>query len=145
MTPRSGARWAAATASVRGASHERTGMPNQDAVRDDRVDGRGRPVSSRRCADGHGGARYVRSDVGSRLGVEVACEVAATVLASLGASPDGRRIERDWPARSSTTIVDAWRERVLAHLAEHPVHRRRTATRRRAARGRPVHLLRRAR
>ena len=58
-------RWAAATASVRGASHERDGKPNQDAVRVVQVVGKTAGLVAAVC-DGHGGNRYVRSDVGAR-------------------------------------------------------------------------------
>ncbi|HEY4609378.1 MAG TPA: protein phosphatase 2C domain-containing protein, partial [Ilumatobacteraceae bacterium] len=65
MTTTAG-RWAAVTASVRGASHERNGKPNQDAVRVVQAKGSTPGLVAAVC-DGHGGDRYVRSDVGSRL------------------------------------------------------------------------------
>ena len=53
-----------------------------------------RPGLVAAVCDGHGGDRYVRSDVGSRLGVEVACERRLDACWSqLGAQPTARAVE----------------------------------------------------
>ena len=111
--------WAAATASVRGASHERDGRPNQDAVRVVPVR---RPVPGLVAAvcDGHGGGRYVRSDVGSRLGVEVACELGRRAIEALGAAPARSAIEAHLAGPLAGSIVDRWRARVLEDVARRP-------------------------
>lgn len=118
MTTESG-RWVAASASVRGASHERNGKPNQDAVRVVAVDG---PVAGLVAAvcDGHGGDRYVRSDVGARLGVEVACAVGRQALGELGSTPDRAAIESLLGGSVAATIVERWRDRVLEDVAARP-------------------------
>lgn len=115
MTARGGG-WEAATASVRGASHERTGKPNQDAVRVVEVGGGVGGLVAAVC-DGHGGERYVRSDVGSRLGVEVACAVGRHLLGSTIA-PD--EVEARIRSFVVTEIVDRWRKRVLDDVAARP-------------------------
>ena len=62
-----------------GASHLRRGVVCQDASgHRSLLDRSGQPVQVMAVADGHGGQRYTRSDVGSRL----ACEVAFTLLAA---------------------------------------------------------------
>lgn len=62
--------WRTLTASVRGAAHERSGLPNQDAVRVARFDeGRALLVA---LADGHGSAKNFRSQPGARLAVATA-------------------------------------------------------------------------
>jgi Protein phosphatase 2C len=111
--------WVAATASVRGASHERTGKPNQDAVRVVQVDGPNPGLVAAVC-DGHGGERYVRSDVGSRLGVEVACSVARRMLETVGEQPKLAAVEAHLTGTVAPAIVDRWRERVLAEVERHP-------------------------
>jgi hypothetical protein len=111
--------WVAATASVRGASHERSGKPNQDAVRVVEVAGP-TPGLVAAVSDGHGGDRYVRSDVGSRLGVEVACSVGRRALETLGPLPSAAAVESHLAREMATAIVDHWRRRVLDHVERHP-------------------------
>lgn len=115
MTARGGG-WAAATASVRGASHERTGKPNQDAVRVVEVPGAGGGLVAAVC-DGHGGDRYVRSDVGSRFGVEVACAVGRRLLK---APIDARDVEARLRSDVVGEIVERWKGRVIDDVASRP-------------------------
>src|ERR1700760_4506892 len=66
-------RWKTTSASVRGAAHQRTGLPNQDAAL---------ALASRRqdlgsvaiaaVSDGHGSARHFRSQIGSSHAVNLA-------------------------------------------------------------------------
>ena len=112
-------RWAATTASVRGASHDRSGLPNQDAVATLAVDGANAGLVGA-VADGHGGNRYVRSDVGSRLAVEVACRHGAALMTELGADAGTRAALTNVRSRLAATIVGEWRERVLADFASRP-------------------------
>lgn len=111
--------WLATAASVLGASHVRNGRPNQDAVRAEALRG---TVSGLAVAvsDGHGGDRYVRSDIGSRLAVEVACDAGQAASASLGGSPAVVEVERHLAGPTASAIVAGWRERVTAHLASNP-------------------------
>lgn len=106
--------WTLGGASVRGASHVRRGQPNQDAI------GWVTPMVSQTTesfaaavSDGHGGAAYYRSEVGSRLAVGVA---KATL---------GRFLEAPEPSDDVSTIVAellaGWRQAVMHDLAGHPV------------------------
>jgi len=107
--------WSAVSASRRGSSHA-SDVPNQDAVRCEQLARPGRPdLWVAAVADGHGGARYVRSDVGARTAVDVAVD---SVRRALEAAP-----EADLSAllrEQVPHIVDAWRAAVRAHAAEHP-------------------------
>ncbi len=115
-------RWAAPIAASRaGAAHLRAGRPCQDAVlcrelRD--VDGQ--PVILMAVADGHGGRRYRRSEVGSRL----ACETALAVVAdALAAAPpgDGEAAWSRWLAHGLPEAVQRrWLEAVQAHWQSDP-------------------------
>ena len=71
------ATWRVTTASERGSSH--TGdSPNQDAVLSRTVvtsDGTSTTIAA--VSDGHGGARYVRSDLGAATAVKVVIDVVA--------------------------------------------------------------------
>ncbi len=115
-------RWVAPIGASRtGAAHRRAGRPCQDAVLCRELRGlEGQPVMLMAVADGHGGSRYRRSEVGSRL----ACETAlAAVQGALAARPldtgeEGwcRWLERDLPE----AIQRGWLEAVAAHWASDP-------------------------
>jgi hypothetical protein len=107
--------------SIQGATHRRTGAPNQDAVDWLATYGGQQPVIALAVADGHGGARYVRSDVGAQLAVRV----CRAVLRDLAAEAYGRAdlavvkdlAEHHLPA----LLVRAWRQLAEAHLAGLPL------------------------
>ncbi len=115
-------RWVAPIGASRtGAAHRRAGRPCQDAVLCRELRGlEGQPVMLMAVADGHGGRRYRRSEVGSRL----ACETAlVAVQASLATRPlDGgeegwrRWLELDLPE----AIQGGWLEAAAAHWQSDP-------------------------
>ncbi|WP_236550494.1 protein phosphatase 2C domain-containing protein [Cyanobium sp. Copco_Reservoir_LC18] len=115
-------RWVAPIGASRtGAAHRRAGRPCQDAVLCRELRGlEGQPVMVMAVADGHGGRRYRRSEVGSRL----ACDTAlGAVQASLATRPlDGgeegwrRWLERELPE----AIQQGWLEAVAAHWQSDP-------------------------
>jgi serine/threonine protein phosphatase PrpC len=67
--------WKVAHACVRGSSHQRSGLPNQDAVQCTVAPGAQGSVAVAVVSDGHGSARHFRSQIGSTLAVST---VAAT-------------------------------------------------------------------
>ena len=82
--------WGVRGGSTRGASHLRTGLPNQDSLGTwcDKTGGRALAVVS----DGHGSARHFRSDTGSRLAVEAAMSVLREVSLPIGEAEDEPRV-----------------------------------------------------
>ena len=117
-----------------GASHQRRGVPCQDASLCASLrSADGLPVGLMAVADGHGGSRYWLSDVGSRLACELAIAMAAEDLARRpwnGASADQLEVVRGWladdlPARLVAAWQQAieadWQQRELpeAHQGEH--------------------------
>ncbi len=116
MNARTEPRWQAVSASVMGASHQRSGLPNQDAVTTAELPGGLVAV----VADGHGGARYVRSDVGSAMAVAAAVAVARSAMEQLGADPATAEIARVLTDEVPRALVDAWRAEVAAHHRAHP-------------------------
>jgi hypothetical protein len=104
--------WRAVSASRRGSAHGE-GVPNQDAVQVERVASARGDVWVVAVADGHGGARYVRSDVGARTAVDVAVRSVADALS-----------DRDDPAAVLREvvpgIVEEWRTQVAADARDRP-------------------------
>ncbi|HEY5311471.1 MAG TPA: protein phosphatase 2C domain-containing protein, partial [Pirellulales bacterium] len=105
--------------SVRGSSHERSGLPNQDAIN-------WWPAEpSAGCfvlavADGHGSAKSFRSDAGARLAVETAQSAFRELLSSPG-DVDPRTVKRALDERLPMEIERRWKTAVQEHLATHPL------------------------
>lgn len=115
-------RWLAPVGASRtGAAHRRAGRPCQDAVLCRELRGlEGQPVMVMAVADGHGGRRYRRSEVGSRLACETALAAVQGALATrpLDGGEEGwsRWLERDLPE----AIQRGWLEAVAAHWQSDP-------------------------
>lgn len=109
--------WRLLGASARGSSHERTGSPNQDAIGWLPLDG---GASLLVVADGHGGPRYIRSSVGSKIAVAVAqTEAAAFVARHL--DDEGPELQRAIQHELVPAIVESWALAVRADQADNPL------------------------
>jgi hypothetical protein len=112
-------RWTTLSATVRGASHERTGQGNQDAVRFQSPRGMN-DMLLLAVADGHGSMRSFRSDRGSGFAAECALRELGRLVWKLG--PDAplsrvrNQVKRLWPK----TLIEAWKAAVRADLTAHP-------------------------
>ena len=96
-------KWRVMSASVRGTAHQRTGMPNQDAVDYGMSAAGDAPSTVLAVADGHGGGRHFRSQVGSTLAVHVGVKVVQEYVAGAnGGKGDlvelGKKISDGWLA-----------------------------------------------
>jgi serine/threonine protein phosphatase PrpC len=106
-------------ASVRGPSHTRQSLPNQDAMGWlPEMDSAQELVVA--VADGHGSKKCFRSHVGSRLAVEVGLAVGSSFLA--GAANDSAPLARGRPVQDLPgAVVEDWKRRVDADLARYPL------------------------
>ncbi len=111
--------WSTLGASVRGASHEENGKPNQDAVRLNTPCGKSNCVIIS-VSDGHGNARSFRSGQGAALGAECAQRVLRDFVRKLGPNPPfsvvRRQVQNLWPL----AMIAAWKKAVRDDLAAHP-------------------------
>ena len=112
------ARWKVFAASVRGATHVRQQLPNQDACLFE-VAADGAPPLFVAVSDGHGSERCFRSDVGARLAVETALSECRACLEGLNAASP-TEIKDTIERRFLGHLVRAWRRRVALHADEHP-------------------------
>jgi len=106
-----------------GAAHLRRGAPCQDASGFWTVaDAAGDPVRLLVVSDGHGGSRYSRSDVGSRLACRVALELIGRSLAASRTSQPGQEEHwRRWLAETlPQQLVEAWLQAVRRHWQATP-------------------------
>ena len=112
--------WHVTGASVRGASHVRGGLANQDAIATWSSGDPAAPVAIVTVADGHGGARHFRSAIGSRMAVDHSLDVLREMAPRFDAASDAERSRItaiDVPLR----IVKAWTDAANAHLAANPI------------------------
>jgi Protein phosphatase 2C len=116
--PRTPEPWQVIGHTVRGASHVRHGMRNQDFLKS--VKDEDQVILA--LADGHGSAKSFRSDTGSQLAVEVSIEFASELLKAVRVA-DVRflsmvqdQLKTEFPKQ----IVQSWRERVDEDLARNP-------------------------
>ncbi|HUP14813.1 MAG TPA: PP2C family serine/threonine-protein phosphatase [Acidimicrobiia bacterium] len=118
MTPNQSG-WSVIGGTALGGRHGSNGAPNQDAwVTETMVyDGKEHVVMA--VADGHGGSRYVRSDVGSKLAVSIALEVVRDALESGNLDGPTHKVDKQL-ADMPSQLVASWSQRCLAHLAENP-------------------------
>src|SRR6266699_2192237 len=74
--------WRVLGATVRGALHVQSNKPNQDAILWKQGNQSGLPLALA-IADGHGGEKYIRSDIGAQLAVKIAIEEIDAILLQL--------------------------------------------------------------
>ncbi len=101
-------------ATVLGSAHRKRGVVCQDAS--DAIDGRQSNAHVFAVADGHGDPTCVRSDVGSKLAVEIALEVLDGYSLNMDSRPDACDA-----SGLPVVVVSQWRARVREHLAQNPL------------------------
>jgi serine/threonine protein phosphatase PrpC len=114
------ARWRVIGQSVRGATHERAGLPNQDAIHWLPESGLGLPLILA-VADGHGSHRSFRSETGARLAVETAAQVISDFLRGQTQTENLSMTKRAAEEWLPTALVRRWLEAVSRHLSAHPL------------------------
>jgi serine/threonine protein phosphatase PrpC len=112
-------RWTALSASVRGASHEKTGQGNQDAVRLKNPSG-AEDVMLIAMADGHGSTRSFRSDRGSAMASECAVREMGRLISRLGPNAPLSRVRNQAEARWPKDLIASWKAAVRADLTTNP-------------------------
>ena len=112
-------RWTALSASVRGASHEKNGQGNQDAVRLKNPSGAD-DVLIMALADGHGSTRSFRSERGSAMAAECALRELRRFVQRLGPDAPLSRVRHQAQNRWPKELIEAWKKAVRADLAVRP-------------------------
>jgi hypothetical protein len=106
--------------SVRGAAHDRLGLPNQDAIHWLPASGVGPPLILG-VSDGHGSPKSFRSDIGSRLAVEQSAWMVQDLLDGQPDPTNLSAVKRTAENYLPREIVRRWQKMVEDHLAENPL------------------------
>jgi hypothetical protein len=114
--------WITLGNSVRGATHDLSKAPNQDAIRIAHgADASGLPVILA-VSDGHGDPAAFRSDTGSKLAVEVAAATLASFAEHHKSAANLSIVKRSAEEKLPKRVADAWEREVAKHLADQPLH-----------------------
>lgn len=116
-----GGAWRVLAATARGASHEASNLPNQDAEHSWRLEGLGSGALVVAVSDGHGNRRHFRSDRGSRFAVEVACRCSEDLEDRFQALRDAESVERFAQTTLVPTIISRWISAVRADVERDPM------------------------
>ena len=112
------AQWRVLAGSALGSNHVASGLPNQDAIGWRASEDGGAAVLA--VADGHGGARYVRSAEGAALAVEIALAIGSPFLdRHRDATPEN--FEQALRSEMAPAVVDKWQSDVRARSEHDPV------------------------
>lgn len=111
--------WRVIGESVRGSTHVRQNLPNQDAIKWHRENKSGLPVIMA-VSDGHGSSKCFRSDRGARLAVDIAVESIGEFLAAQGDAPNPSMVKRLAEERLPVEIVRRWRQKIDDEIALEP-------------------------
>lgn len=112
--------WRVIGKSVRGASHLRSGLPNQDAIHWEPESGAQTPLILA-VSDGHGSNKCFRSDLGSSFAVSTAAEVLRQLLSGQPDLENLSAIKRTAEERLPQTLVREWKQAVEGHLSQNPI------------------------
>ncbi len=120
------ATWRAIGSTVRGASHIRADMPNQDAITWLPASGAGQRMILA-VSDGHGSAKSFRSHLGSTRAVEAAAWVLQDLLDGQPDPTNFSAIKRTAEEHLPREILREWVTAVEQHLQETPFTRQELA------------------
>lgn len=100
--------------SVKGATHERNGLPLQDCCKIEEISDK---ITIIAVADGHGSSKCPRSDRGSMIAVNTFCAVIKDYLLNYGKEKDGLTnlvtfLNREGDMRFAQDICEEWQARV---------------------------------
>lgn len=112
--------WYATGGSVKGAAHEESGLPNQDAIHWLPKNGAGLPLIFA-LSDGHGSRKSFRSQTGSHLAVEVATKQIQEFLEKQPAEADLSTMKRMIVEWLPQALVRRWEKAVREDLQFQPL------------------------
>jgi hypothetical protein len=112
--------WRVTHACVRGSSHQRSGLPNQDAAQCTVSPGAQGTVAVAVVSDGHGSPRHFRSQIGSSLAVSTVAGTLQGFLRESVASNGGVPFVPEQVHELERKIVSGWLAAVHSDLEDNP-------------------------
>jgi serine/threonine protein phosphatase PrpC len=112
--------WKVAHACVRGSSHQRSGLPNQDAVQCTVTPSAQGTVAVAVVSDGHGSPRHFRSQIGSSLAVSTVAAILQSFLRDSVAGNGSVPFVPEQVHELERRIVSGWLAAVQSDLENNP-------------------------
>jgi serine/threonine protein phosphatase PrpC len=112
--------WKVAHACVRGSSHRRSGLPNQDAVQATVTPGAHGTLAVAVVSDGHGSPRHFRSQIGSSLAVSTGTATLQSFLRDSVAADGHVPFVPEQVHELERKIVSGWLSAVQSDLENNP-------------------------
>src|SRR4051794_21077123 len=109
--------WRMIGASVRGASHVRTELPNQDAIAMAPFEADAPLILA--VSDGHGSAKYFRSHKGAQIAVKTAVEALLHFAKQPITWDNPAQVQKAAQKLLPANIVQLWEQRVANDLKQH--------------------------
>ncbi|MGG6267335.1 PP2C family serine/threonine-protein phosphatase [Leptolyngbya sp. AN03gr2] len=109
--------WRCDGRSIQGASHQRTGLVNQDAIHCETLKIGQQQALIMVVSDGHGGESYFRSHIGANYAVKVAANIVKGTILKQDSSRSLKQIQHQLPQQ----IVEQWRRSVITHVKRYPI------------------------
>lgn len=116
----SGVTWRIFGDSVRGASHVRQNLPNQDAINWFPGQGQGLPLILA-VSDGHGSAKCIRSDRGAEFAVDAAIKTLKCLIERQAEGESLSALKRWAEEQGTQRMIQAWRTAVEADIRDDPL------------------------
>lgn len=120
MTYYENKKWFTIGQSVRGASHVRLDMPNQDNIQLLPIDGSAEALVMA-VADGHGSASHFRSQEGSRFAVQAATQTITAFFKGDYLQANLGTIRQEVEDKLLRMIVNDWQDRIECNLQLFPI------------------------
>lgn len=115
--------WKVTHACVRGSAHQRSGLPNQDAVESALTPHGTGAIAVAVVSDGHGGPRHFRSQTGSSLAVSTVSRALSDFLSKMAPAGAPTALQPDRMEELQRSLVEGWLAAIQSDLSRNPFTR----------------------
>ncbi len=120
VTKKNDGTWHIIGESVRGVTHDRKGLPNQDAIRYVVEKGNELPLAVA-VSDGHGNSRNFRSEFGAQLAANITSDILIRFLSQPCNKKNSDQTLNNIQKILIPDIIETWKKEVLDHFEKNPI------------------------
>jgi serine/threonine protein phosphatase PrpC len=120
VTTKNNGTWHIIGESVRGVTHDRKGLPNQDAIQCIVKKGNELPLAVA-VSDGHGNSKNFRSEIGAQLAANIAGDILIHFLSESCNENISDQTLNNIQKILIPEIIETWKKAVLDHFEQNPI------------------------
>jgi serine/threonine protein phosphatase PrpC len=120
VTTKNNGTWHIIGESVRGVTHDRKGLPNQDAIQYIVKKGNELPLAVA-VSDGHGNSKNFRSEFGAQLAANIAGDILIRFLSESCNEKNSDQTLSNIQKKLVPDIIETWKKAVLDHFEQNPI------------------------